>query len=102
MSKVLEGGSGQGLCWLNVDVDATLLYNEVNTPIPDWRIAVNVPVKLENCLPCSAAYIIWEKPRATGNLIKQQNGIVSAGGSVFIYSVDVRRPIFLTWLTQGG
>lgn len=102
VSKVLEGGSGHGLCWLNVDVDATLLYNEVNNPIPDWRITVNAPVKLENCLPCSAAYIIWEKPRATGNLIKQQNGIVAAGGSVYIYSVDVRRPIFLTWLTQGG
>ncbi|XP_024384462.1 uncharacterized protein [Physcomitrium patens] len=104
LSRVLEGGSGSGhgLCWLNVDVDATVLYNEVNNPIPDWRITVNAPVKLENRLPCSAAYIIWEKPRASGNLIKQQDGIVSAGGCVYIYSVDVRRPIYLTWLAQGG
>ncbi|KAG0568137.1 hypothetical protein KC19_7G189300 [Ceratodon purpureus] len=103
-SKVLEGssGSGHGLCWLNMDVDATVLYNEMNNPLPDWRITVNAPVKLENRLPCSAAYIIWEKPRASGNLIKQQDGIVSAGGSVHIYSVDVRRTIYLTWLAQGG
>ncbi|KAG0559465.1 hypothetical protein KC19_10G107200 [Ceratodon purpureus] len=102
LSRVLEGGRNNSLCWLNVDVDATLLYNEVNNPIPDWRITVNAPVKLENRLPCSAAYIIWEKPRATGDLIKQQDGIVSAGGSVYIYSVDVRRPVYLTWLAQGG
>jgi vacuolar protein sorting-associated protein 13A/C len=96
------GGSSHGLCWLNVDVDATVLYDEVNVPVPDWRITVNAPVKLENRLPCSAAYILYEKPRASGNLIKQQDGIVSAGGSVYIYSVDVRRPIYLTWLAQGG
>jgi vacuolar protein sorting-associated protein 13A/C len=102
LSRVLEGGSGYNLCWLNVDVDATLLYNEVNNPIPDWRITINAPVKLENRLPCSAAYVIWEKPRAAGNLIKQQEAIVSAGGSVYIYSVDVRRPMYLTWLAQGG
>jgi vacuolar protein sorting-associated protein 13A/C len=103
-SKVLQGssGSGHGLCWLNVDVDAAVLYNEVNKPLPDWRITVNAPVKLENRLPCSAAYIIWEKPRASGNLIRQQDGIVSAGGSVHIFSVDVRRTIYLTWLAQGG
>lgn len=96
------GGSSHGLCWLNVDVDATVLYDELNVPVPDWRITVNAPVKLENRLPCSAAYILYEKPRASGNLIKQQDGIVSAGGSVYIYSVDVRRPIYLTWLAQGG
>lgn len=96
------GGGSRGICWLNVEVDATVLYSEVNVPIPDWRITVNAPVKLENRLPCTAAYIVWEKPRSSGNLVKQQDGIVLAGGSVYIHAVDVRRPIYLTWLAQGG
>lgn len=36
--RVLEGGSGSGygFCWLNVDVDVIVLYNEVNNFIFDW------------------------------------------------------------------
>ncbi len=101
LTKALRSSSVLGICWLNLDVDATVLYSENNAPIPDWTITVNAPIKLENRLPCTAEYLIYEKPRS-GNLLKQQHGIVVAGGSVHIYSVDVRRPIYLTWLAQGS
>ncbi|CAM6102066.1 unnamed protein product [Calypogeia fissa] len=94
-------GTGSRSCWLNMEADASILYTELNTPVYDWRLSVNAPLKLENRLPCKAEFIIWEKPRE-GNPVRKSQGVVSAGESIFVYFVDLRRPVYLTWLAQGG
>ncbi|KAL3679175.1 hypothetical protein R1sor_022131 [Riccia sorocarpa] len=95
------GSGSKGLCWLNVEADASILYTELNTAVYDWRLSVNAPLKLENRLPCKAEFIIWEKSRE-GNLVKRHQNVINAGASVYLHFVDVRRAVFLTWLVQGG
>jgi len=87
--------------WLSVGTDASVLQTELNTPIFDWKISINSAIKLENKLPYEAEYAIWEKT-VEGNMAERQHGILSSGGSAFIYSADLRRPIYLTLFVQGG
>ncbi|ONK67151.1 uncharacterized protein A4U43_C06F16540 [Asparagus officinalis] len=87
--------------WLSVGTDASVLHTELNAPIFDWKISISSVVKLENKLPCEAEYAIWEK-LIEGNMVEKQHGILSAGGSAFIYSADLRRPIYLSLFVQGG
>ncbi|GKD04830.1 pleckstrin domain superfamily protein, partial [Tanacetum coccineum] len=47
--------------WLSIGADASVLQSELNSPVYDWKISVNAPLKLENRLPCPAQFTIWEK-----------------------------------------
>ncbi|XWS14258.1 hypothetical protein CRYUN_Cryun36dG0107400 [Craigia yunnanensis] len=87
--------------WLSVSADASALHTELNQPVYDWKISVNSPLKLENRLSCPAEFTIWEKAKE-GNYIEQEHGIISSRKSAHIYSVDVQRPIYLTFLVEGG
>lgn len=87
--------------WLSVGTDASVLHTDLNAPIFDWKISINSAIKLENKLPYGAEYAIWEK-KLEGNMVERQHGGVSSGGSAFIYSADLRRPIYLTLFVQGG
>lgn len=87
--------------WLSIGTDASVLHTELNAPVFDWKLSINSAVKLENKLPYEAEYAIWEK-NVEGNMVERQHGIVSSGGSAFIYSADLRRPIYLTLFVQGG
>lgn len=95
----LVSGSKQSV-WLSVETDATI-YSQLPNPVYDWRISVNAPLKLDNKLPCKAEYIIWEKTNEGGK-VKMEHGLVPSGSFAYIYSVDVCKPIYLTWLAQGG
>ena len=92
---------GSRQIWLSVGADASALHTELNQPVYDWKISVNSPLKLENRLPCSAEFTIWEKAKE-GNYIEREHGIISSRKSAHIYSVDVQRPIYLTFLVEGG
>ncbi|XP_010266663.1 PREDICTED: uncharacterized protein LOC104604129 isoform X2 [Nelumbo nucifera] len=87
--------------WLSVGTDASVLQTELNTPVYDWKISINSPLKLENRLPCPAEFTIWEKTKE-GNSVERQHGIISSRNSVHIYSADIRKPIYLTLFVQGG
>nr|CAD1836498.1 unnamed protein product [Ananas comosus var. bracteatus] len=87
--------------WLSIGTDASVLHTELNSPVYDWKISVNSILRLENKLPCEAEYAIWERS-VEGNMVERQHGIVSSAGSAFVYSVDVRRPIYLTLFAQGS
>ncbi|XP_068666865.1 uncharacterized protein [Aristolochia californica] len=95
------GDSSKNHFWLSAGSDASVLHTELNSPVYDWKISFNAPVKLENKLSSQAEYFIWEK-LIEGNRVERQHGTVSPGGSVFIYSVDVQKPIYLTLFVQGG
>lgn len=86
--------------WLSVGADASVLQTELNSPVYDWKISVNAPLKLENKLPSEAEYSVWEGTKE--GKIEKQRGVVSSGSSVLVYSVDVQRPIYLTLYIKGG
>ena len=87
--------------WLSISTDASVLQTELNSPVYDWKISVNSPLKLENRLPCTAEFAVWEKLK-DGSSIERQHGIILSRGSVHIYSADVRKPIYLSLFVQGG
>ncbi|XP_038986983.1 uncharacterized protein LOC103722332 isoform X2 [Phoenix dactylifera] len=87
--------------WLSVGIDASVLHTELNAPVYDWKISINSALRLENKLPYEAEYAIWER-MVEGNMVKRQHGIISSGGNAFVYSADIRKPIYLTLFVQGG
>lgn len=87
--------------WLSVGIDASVLHTELNAPVYDWKISINSALRLENKLPYEAEYAIWEKT-VDGTMVERQHGIISSGGNAFVYSADIRRPIYLTLFVQGG
>lgn len=87
--------------WLSVGTDASVLHTDLNSPIYDWKISINAPLKLENKLPCNADYAIWEKTVA-GSRVERHRGVLLPSSSETIYSADLRRPIYLTLFLQGG
>ena len=93
--------SGSTEFWLSVGADASILQTELNSPVYDWRISINSPLKLENQLPCAAEFTVWEKEKE-GSCIERQHGIVSSRQSIHVYSADIRKSVYLTLLLQGG
>ncbi|XP_058093613.1 uncharacterized protein LOC131239768 [Magnolia sinica] len=87
--------------WLSVGTDASVHHTELNSPVYDWKISINSPIKLENRLPCQADYAIWERTKE-GNRVERQHGIVTSGSSAFVYSADIQKSIYLTLFLQGG
>ena len=93
--------TGSKLFWFSVGADASVLHTELNSPVYDWKISINSPLKLDNRLPCPAEFTIWEKTKE-GNSLEREHGIISSRKSVHIYSADVQRPIYLSLFVQGG
>ncbi|KAH9766383.1 C2 domain-containing protein [Citrus sinensis] len=93
--------TGSKQIWLSAGADASVLQTELNTPVYDWRISINSPLKLENRLPCRAEFTVWEKMRE-GSFIERQHGVFSSRSSAHIYSADVQRPLYLTLFIEGG
>ncbi|GJS51010.1 hypothetical protein Tco_0624372 [Tanacetum coccineum] len=87
--------------WLSIGADASVLQSELNSPVYDWKISVNAPLKLENRLPCPAQFTIWEK-LSNENTSERQRGLILSRGIVPIYHADVRNPLFLSLSLQGG
>ncbi|KAL6576075.1 hypothetical protein OROHE_000546 [Orobanche hederae] len=94
-------GSSGRLFWLSISTDASVLHTDLNTPVYDWKISASSPLRLENKLPCSAEFRIWERLR-DGKNIERQHGFVSSRGTVHIYSADIRNPIYIMLFVQGG
>ncbi|XP_073012998.1 uncharacterized protein [Typha latifolia] len=87
--------------WLSIGIDASVLHTELNAPVYDWKISINSTLRLENKLPYEAEYAIWQRS-PEGNMVERQHGVVSSGGTAFVYSADIRKSIYLTFFLQGG
>ncbi|XP_012842600.1 PREDICTED: uncharacterized protein LOC105962815 isoform X1 [Erythranthe guttata] len=94
-------GSGGKLFWLSIGTDASVLHTDLNTPIYDWKISVSSPLRLENRLPCSAEFKIWERLK-DGKNVERQHGFVASRGTVHIYTADIQNPIYVMLFVQGG
>lgn len=94
-------GSSGRLFWLSIGTDASVLHTDLNTPVYDWKISASSPLRLENRLPCSAEFKVWER-LSNGKNVERQNGFISSRGIVHIYSADIRNPIYVMLFVQGG
>lgn len=94
-------GSNGGLFWLSIGTDASVLQSDLNAPVYDWKVSATAPLRLENRLPCSAEFRIWERLR-DGKNVERQHGSVSSRGIVQIYSADIRNPIYMILFLQCG
>lgn len=58
-------GNDSGPVWLSITVEGEV-FDEADRPalqpLTDWRIVVSPPLILENTLPISGSYIVWERP----------------------------------------
>ena len=105
-----EGGMGGAAAW-------------------DWKVSLRAPFKVENRLPCECEFFVWEKPKPVVrsgkgvgssvlggsvsssmsgggamslSLISRQHGVIKSGDVVPVHSIDIRCPVLITWLPQGG
>ncbi|WOL14400.1 hypothetical protein Cni_G23180 [Canna indica] len=97
----IQNSNAQQYFWLSVGMDASVLHTELNAPVYDWKISISSALRLENKLPSQTEYAVWEKT-TDGKMIERQNGVIQSSESAFIYSADIRKPIFLTLFVQGG
>ena len=49
--------------WLSLMVEGDVLPSDGGEPLTDWRIVVSPPLIIQNQLPVSGSYLVWEVPR---------------------------------------
>ncbi|KAJ0228735.1 Vacuolar protein sorting-associated protein 13 [Hirschfeldia incana] len=96
-----QPASGSKPFWLSIGADASVLHTDLNTPVYDWKISINSPLKLENRLPCPVKFTVWEKTKV-GTYLERQQGLVSSRKLAHVYSTDIQRPVYLTLAIHGG
>ncbi|KAG2314342.1 hypothetical protein Bca52824_017464 [Brassica carinata] len=96
-----QPATGSKPFWLSIGADASVLHTDLNTPVYDWKISINSPLKLENRLPCPVKFTVWEKTKV-GTFLERQHGVVSSRKLAHVYSTDVQRPVYLTLAVHGG
>ncbi|KAG5388182.1 hypothetical protein IGI04_029723 [Brassica rapa subsp. trilocularis] len=96
-----QPATGSKPFWLSIGADASVLHTDLNTPVYDWKISINSPLKLENRLPCPVKFTVWEKTKV-GTYLERQHGVVSSRKLAHVYSTDIQRPVYLTLAVHGG
>ncbi|KAK4746515.1 hypothetical protein SAY87_012827 [Trapa incisa] len=88
--------------WFCVSIQATEIAKDIHSdPIQDWSIVVKSPLSFTNFLPLSAEYAVLEM-QPGGNLVSCSRGILSPGKVVNVYSVDITKPLFFSFIPQRG
>ncbi|KAK4786568.1 hypothetical protein SAY86_010401 [Trapa natans] len=88
--------------WFCVSIQATEIAKDAHSdPIQDWSIVVKSPLSFTNFLPLSAEYAVLEM-QAGGNFLSCSRGILSPGKVVNVYSVDITKPLFFSFIPQRG
>lgn len=90
----------QGL-WFCLSTQAKEIGKDMNSdPIHDWNLIVNSPISLVNYLPLSADYSVAVNQLGEENTCSQ--GTLGPGETVKIYNADLRDPLYLSLLPEGG
>ncbi|KAL3132004.1 hypothetical protein ABBQ32_14227 [Trebouxia sp. C0010 RCD-2024] len=90
--------------WLSLTLDAETFPStgqQEYRPLMDWKVVAAAPLIIENQLPVSGTYLIWETPRDGGNMLMRQSGSIESGERVHIYSADMRRTVSLQFYPDG-
>ena len=61
--------------------------------LTDWRIVARPPLVIDNQLPVSSQFALWERQQRGGALVLRQQGRLEGGGRARIYSVDMRHQV---------
>ncbi|OVA12725.1 Pleckstrin homology domain [Macleaya cordata] len=96
-----SSGNNKGL-WFCLSIKATEIGKDIRSdPIQDWNLFVKSPLSIINFLPLSAEFAVLEL-QANGQFFACSRGIFSPGETVGIYKADLRKPLYLSLLPQGG
>lgn len=93
--------TSQGL-WFFLSTQAKEIGKDINSdPIHDWNLIINSPISLVNYLPLSAEYSV------SANQSSEENntcfrGTLAPSETVKIYNADLRDPLYLSLLPEGG
>lgn len=88
--------------WFCVNIQATVLAKDIQSnPIQDWYIEINPPLTLTNFLPCSAEFSVLEM-LAGEQLSACTRGTLDPGKPVNVHNIDVKEPVYISLLPQGG
>ncbi|BBN04917.1 vacuolar protein sorting-associated protein 13A/C [Marchantia polymorpha subsp. ruderalis] len=88
--------------WFCLETTATSVGKDAEMdPIKDWKLVITAPLMLTNYLPVPSEYSVSEKRTGKG-LIVRERGIIKPGEAAGIFHADLRKPLHLTWLPQGG
>ena len=103
-SSAEEASSSEPLksIWFVVDVKARErgISSQLD-PLQDWKISVMAPLILHNYLPVLSEYSVLEKCEGNGFILRE-NGVIEPGKEAHVYTTDIRKAIYLTWIPQGG
>ncbi|KAI4338425.1 hypothetical protein MLD38_023489 [Melastoma candidum] len=100
----LTDGSNSGAqqVWFCVSIQQVVLAKDVKSnPIQDWSIEINPPLTLTNFLPCSAEFGVLEM-QDREQLSACTRGTLDPGKPIKVHNIDVKEPVYLSLLPQGG
>lgn len=88
--------------WFCLSIRAAEIAKDMKSnPIQDWTLVVKSPLTITNFLPVPAEYSILERQHE-GHFTDRSRGIFKPGEVIRIYNADVRKPLYLSLLPQGG
>lgn len=88
--------------WFCLSVKATEIGKDVHLdPIRDWKLVLTAPLTLINFLPVTSEFSVLEK-LSGGELSVRYRGVVKSGETIQVYSADLRNPVYLSLIPQGG
>ncbi|KAJ6828337.1 uncharacterized protein M6B38_362940 [Iris pallida] len=88
--------------WFCLSIQATQIGKDVHSdPIHDWNLIINSPLCITNFLPLSTEYTVTGKQFSEENGTSSQ-GVLAPGEAIRIYNADLRDPLYLSVIPQGG
>ncbi|KAI3918587.1 hypothetical protein MKX01_041907, partial [Papaver californicum] len=88
--------------WFCLSIKATEIGKDNHSdPIQDWNLVIKAPLSIVNFLPLAAEFSVLEM-QDNGKFFGCSRGILSAGETIGIYKADLRKPLYLSLLPQGG
>lgn len=88
--------------WFCSSIQAKEIGKDVHSdPIHDWNIIIQSPLSLTHYLPVSSQYTICYSDVSGDNRTCSQ-GTLAPGRSVKIYNADLRDPLYLSLIPDGG
>ena len=68
--------------------------------LTDWRLVARPSLMLQNLLPVTASYILWERTSARGPLVMRQKSVVTGGSTVLVYAADMRQQVIIPSMVE--
>eukprot|EP01018_Ginkgo_biloba_P007916 Gb_35998 [translate_table: standard] len=88
--------------WFCLSVSATEIGKDIHLdPIKDWKVVCTAPLTLVSFLPVSSEFSVLEMGSG-GELTVRYRGVIKSGQTSKVYHADLRKPLYLSLIPQGG